>query len=23
MNEEYRGFNLYDACDPVSETLLG
>jgi len=23
MNEEYRGFNLYGGCEPISETLLG
>ena len=23
MKEEYRGFNLYGGCEPVSETLLG
>ena len=23
MNEQYRGFNLYGGCEPISETLLG
>lgn len=23
MNEQYRGFNLYGSCEPISETLLG
>ena len=23
MNEQYRKFNLYGGCEPISETLLG
>ena len=23
MNQQYRGFNLYGGCEPISETLLG
>jgi hypothetical protein len=23
MKDEHRGFNLYGACDPISEVLLG
>jgi hypothetical protein len=23
VNEQYRGFNLYGSCEPISETLLG